>query len=136
MTSETLPAHTTQATQAPGPGAGKPVVRFRLRINSGDVIAIGPGKVELIEAIGATGSITEAAKSLGMSYRRAWLLLEELNTMLRQPAVASVKGGVRGGGSELTEVGMQLIELYRQIEATAARACAGDLQRLQDLLAR
>jgi molybdate transport system regulatory protein len=112
------------------------VVRFRLRINSGDVIAIGPGKVELIEAIGATGSITEAAKSLGMSYRRAWLLLEELNTMLRQPAVASVKGGVRGGGSELTEVGMQLIELYRQIEATAARACAGDLQRLQDLLAR
>jgi molybdate transport system regulatory protein len=111
------------------------VVRFRLRINSGDVIAIGPGKVELIEAIGATGSITEAAKSLGMSYRRAWLLLEELNTMLKRPAVASVKGGVRGGGSELTDVGVQLIELYRQIESTAARACAADLKRLQGLLA-
>jgi molybdate transport system regulatory protein len=124
------------APAASVPQAAKAIAKFRLRVSVVDVIAIGPGKVSLIEAIGATGSITEAAKSLGMSYRRAWLLLEELNQSLREPAVASIKGGPRGGGSELTEVGLRLIDLYRRIEVTAAKACEADVGALLKLLAR
>jgi molybdate transport system regulatory protein len=107
-----------------------------MRINAGDVIAIGPGKIALLEAIGETGSITSAAKRLDMSYRRAWLLLDELNRALRVPAVDSAKGGPHGGGSAITDAGRQVIELYRRIEATAARACEPDIKRLLGLLAR
>jgi len=62
-------------------------LRFRIRVLRGDAIAIGPGKVALLEAVDATGSITAAAKALGMSYRRAWMLVDELNSSLRTPAV-------------------------------------------------
>ena len=110
--------------------------RFRLRITAGEVIAIGPGKIALLEAIGETGSITAAAKSLDMSYRRAWLLLDELNGALKRPAVDSAKGGTHGGGSALTEVGQQIIDLYRRVEVTAERACQADMKRLLGLLAR
>ncbi|HET7795649.1 MAG TPA: winged helix-turn-helix domain-containing protein [Rhizobacter sp.] len=112
----------------------RPSARFRLRVTVGDVIAIGPGKVALLEAIGDTGSITAAAKQLDMSYRRAWLLLDELNQALRSPAVESAQGGARGGGSVLTPLGQQLIDTYRRIESTAAEACAADIKRLQGLL--
>ena len=113
----------------------KPIAKFRLRVMTGDVIAIGPGKIDLLVAIGETGSITSAAKSLDMSYRRAWLLLDQLNGSLRQPAVDSAKGGQHGGGSELTEVGRKLIDLYRRVELTAARASRDDMTRLLALLA-
>ena len=114
----------------------KPTVRFRLRITVGDVVAIGPGKIALVEAIAATGSITAAAKSLDMSYRRAWMLLNELNRSLRRPAVDSPQGGAHGGGSEVTEAGRELIDLYRRIEATAASAGQADIARLLGLMAR
>jgi len=111
-------------------------LRFRMRISDGDVVAIGPGKVALLEAIAATGSITAAAQAMEMSYRRAWLLLAELNCSLREPAVASVQGGRRGGGSGLTDTGRRLVTLYRQIEDEAAVACASDIRSLMDMLAR
>ena len=114
--------------------ARQPVAKFRLRISVGDVIAIGPGKVALLEAIAETGSITAAAKSLDMSYRRAWLLLDELNRALRTPAVDSAKGGQHGGGSAITQTGLELIALYRRVEATAERACRADLTRLIGLI--
>lgn len=114
----------------------KPLVRFRMRITTGDVIAIGPGKVELLEAIDRTGSITSAAASLGMSYRRAWLLLDTLNRALRGPAVDSARGGDQGGGSALTDAGRELVALYRHVESTAAAACRRDIERLLGLLAR
>ena len=114
----------------------KPHAKFRMRITAGDVIAIGPGKIALIEAIADTGSITAAAKQLDMSYRRAWLLLDELNHALKEPAVASAQGGSHGGGSVLTDTGRLLIELYRNVETTAAKACRADLTRLIGLLAR
>ena len=114
----------------------KPVAKFRLRITSGEAIAVGPGKIALLEAIAETGSITAAAKSLEMSYRRAWMLLDELNRSLKKPAVDSAKGGQHGGGSEITDVGRQVIELYRRIEVDAAQACKADLTRLVNLLAR
>jgi molybdate transport system regulatory protein len=113
-----------------------PQVRFRMRITHGDDIAVGPGKVALLEAIEQTGSITAAAKSLDMSYRRAWLLLDELNRSLREPAVDCSQGGRRGGGSALTEVGRQLVALYRRIELTAETECRGDIRKLLSLLTR
>jgi len=107
-----------------------------MRITSGDTISVGPGKISLLEAIRNTRSITAAAKSIGMSYRRAWILIDELNASLKKPAVRSAKGGEHGGGSELTEVGRKLIELYRGIEATAGRACADAIKQMIGLLAR
>ncbi|HXK23504.1 MAG TPA: LysR family transcriptional regulator [Myxococcota bacterium] len=107
-----------------------------MRITVGDVIAIGPGKVELLEAVERTGSITAAARSLDMSYRRAWILLDTLNRSLREPVVDSARGGEQGGGSALTETGRRLIDLYRQIENGAASACRRDIERLVGMLAR
>ena len=78
---------------------------FRLRIHRGDDIAVGPGKVDLLEAIGATGSISGAARSLGMSYRRAWLLVDTMNRCFRTPVVQAEAGGKRGGGAQLTPLG-------------------------------
>ncbi len=120
-----------------GPFASpEPLVRFRLRITRDGQVAVGPGKIELLEAVQRTGSITAAAKSLDMSYRRAWLLLDELNACLKAPAVDSAQGGAHGGGSRLTEAGQELVRLYRHVEHTAERACAADIERLKDLLAR
>lgn len=115
--------------------ARAPVLRFRMRVTDGDRIAVGPGKIALLEAVARTGSITAAAKSLSMSYRRAWLLLDELNRSLEQPAVDSAKGGPQGGGSSLTDVGRQLITLYRRIEQRAAASCRDEIARLMSLLA-
>lgn len=116
--------------------ATDPVLSFRLRVRSGDVVAIGPGKVALLEAVALTGSITAAAKSQGMSYRRAWLLLDELNRSLRRPAIDSAKGGTSGGGSVLTDYGQALIELYRRIEAQALAANGAEVRALLKMLAR
>lgn len=110
-------------------------VRLRLRLMHDGQVAIGPGKVELLEAVQRTGSITAAAKSLGMSYRRAWLLLDALDACLRTPAVETAQGGAHGGGTRLTEAGLELVRLYRQIEHTAVRACADDIERLKAMLA-
>ena len=110
------------------------VAHFRLRVRIGERIAVGPGKVDLLEAIDATGSLTAAARALGMSYRRAWLLLDDLNRSLPEGAVESAVGGLNGGGSVLTASGRELVELYRRIETTAARETAPDMERLKSLL--
>jgi molybdate transport system regulatory protein len=117
------------------PPAG-PVARFRLRISAGDAVAIGPGKIALLEAIAQTGSLTAAAKLLDMSYRRAWLLLDELNRSLKKPAVESAVGGQHGGGSQLTDAGRALVAHYRSIEETASEACAAEIRKLSSMLAR
>jgi len=107
-----------------------------MRITNGEHIAVGPGKIALLEAIDQTGSITAAAKSLEMSYRRAWLLLDEMNHALREPAVSTSQGGNSGGGSVLTDAGRQVIALYRRIEDGAAAACQQDIRALMKLMAR
>lgn len=123
-------------TTAPSAHAArKPMLKLRTRVTVGDTIAIGPGKIALLEALSETGSITAAAKSLGMSYRRAWLLIDELNRALSDPAVASAPGGQHGGGSELTASGRKLIELYRSIEEQALSAAQADIKRLIRMLA-
>ena len=102
----------------------------------GDVIAIGPGKISLLEAIARTGSITSAARELGMSYRRAWLLLDELNRSLSKPAADSAMGGRRGGGTALTDTGRRLIAIYRRIETVATSSCRRDIKQLVGMLSR
>lgn len=123
------------ATTPPKTPPPRPKARFRLRLTAGGTVAIGPGKIDLLEAILETGSLTSAAKSIDMSYRRAWVLLDELNGALKTPAVASARGGERGGGSVVTPVGLQLLNRYRNIEKTAAQACQSDIRALVALLA-
>ena len=121
------PSHESPADTAPQ-------LRLRMRVTRGDAIAVGPGKVELLEALQRTHSINGAAKALGMSYRRAWLLVDELNAALREPAVRSATGGSHGGGSELTATGTELVRLYRAIEQRAQQACALEIDELLALL--
>jgi molybdate transport system regulatory protein len=116
------------------PASPKPQARFRLRITQGERVAVGPGKIALLEAIREQRSITAAAKSLDISYRRAWVMLDELNGALKRPAVTTATGGRHGGGTALTPVGEEIVERYRRIEHTAAQACAADLRALMALL--
>jgi molybdate transport system regulatory protein len=113
----------------------KPDIQFRLRIRNGDDIAVGPGKIALLEAIANAGSITAAAKSLGMSYRRAWLLVDTMNRCFKTRVVETEAGGSHGGGTQLTAVGAQLVSSYRLIEARAAKAGATEIATLTRLLA-
>lgn len=107
-----------------------PAVKLRMRVMTGDIIAIGPGKIELLEAINETKSIAAAAKSLGMSYRRAWLLVDGINHSLNAPAVITSTGGSHGGGTALTDTGHLVVALYRRIEQEALKACQSDLDKL------
>ncbi len=101
--------------------------RLSIRLDLANGGRVGPGKIALLEAIRATGSIAAAARALGMSYRRAWLLVEEINRTFRAPAVVTSPGGRAGGGTAVTEIGEKLILLYRCIErnahAAARREC-------------
>ena len=94
-------------------------------------LRLGPGKIELLERIGRCGSISEAAREMDMSYRRAWLLVAELNQGFRQPVVAAQTGGKGGGHAVLTEFGRDLIERYRAIERDARSAVAPHLEALE-----
>jgi molybdate transport system regulatory protein len=110
----------------------KPDVRFHVRAaNAGAALAIGPGKVALLEAIAGTGSISAAARALKMSYRRAWLLVDETNRCLAAPAVTTATGGNRGGGAVLTPAGIEFVRCYRDLEREAK---AGVTARLSPLL--
>lgn len=107
------------------PGRGVP--RLSLRVVLGADIAIGPGKADLLECIAATGSIAAAGRRMGMSYKRAWLLVDTMNRCFRAPLVAAEKGGSSGGGAQLTPLGADVLALYRAIEAGAAKAVRTDL---------
>jgi molybdate transport system regulatory protein len=88
---------------------------------------MGPGKARLVAAIDATGSISAAARAMGMSYRRAWQLVDALNESFSQPVVLTATGGRRGGGASVTPFGRQLIRRYRTMENKASAAIAADL---------
>lgn len=92
---------------------------------------IGPGKVELLEQIATHGSISAGARKMGMSYRHAWLLVEDMNRLFRKPVVAARKGGTRGGGAELTPVGLAVVTRYRAIERAVEDAAAPHVAALR-----
>lgn len=96
----------------------------RLRIDFGEGIRLGPGKIDLLEAIIETGSISGAGRKIGMSYRRAWLLVEELNTLFTAPVVSTSAGGAHGGGTEVTPFGRNLVAAFRRLEARTQNAIA------------
>lgn len=100
-----------------------------LRVLGKGAPAIGPGKAELIERIGATGSISAAARAMGMSYRRAWQLVEALNRDFREPIVTTAIGGTRGGGAQVTPFGRRVVAAFRAMEGKASAAIAADLRR-------
>jgi len=111
-------------------------VRLTVRVDFGADRALGPGKIRLLEAIGKSGSISRAGRALGMSYRRAWLLIDDMNRSFRAPVVMTQPGGARGGGAALTPFGLELIENYRAIETQAMAAAMPRLQALEKSLRR
>ncbi len=102
-----------------------------LRVLGRRAAAMGPGKAELIERIDATGSISAAARGMGMSYRRAWQLVEALNGEFRQPMIETAVGGRRGGGARVTPFGREAARAYRAMEAKASRAISEELRRFE-----
>ena len=107
---------------------------LHLRLDFGDERSLGPGKVRLLELIDETGSISAAGRALKMSYRQAWLLIDELNRMFREPLVTSQIGGGGGGGAALTKAGASVIRLYRDMEQRANGASSTDVRALIKLL--
>ncbi len=92
---------------------------------------LGRGKIELLKAVRERGSISAAARSMGMAYRHAWLLLDELNRSFTDPVIASTSGGPRGGGARLTPWGAELVEWYEEVDRLAAKSVAVHLRALE-----
>ncbi len=108
--------------------------RFRIRLVFGPDEMMGPGKAELLERIERTGSIAAAGRQMGMSYKRAWQLVETMNAMFHAPLVHSTRGGPKGGGAVITETGRIVLAEYRGLEAEARSAGGRHLDRLHALL--
>ncbi len=106
------------------------MARLSIRIDFGPDTRVGPGKIALLEAIAARGSISAGARSLDMSYRRAWELIEELNGIFGHPVVEPKTGGRKGGGATLTALGLSLVTRYRAMERAAEAATAPHLDAL------
>lgn len=108
---------------------------LKLRIKLSSFAALGPGKIDLLAAIARCGSITKAAKEQGMSYRRAWLLVDAMNRAFLEPVIDASPGGRAGGGARLTATGHAIIAIYRRAEAKAELAIAAELADMAVLLA-
>jgi len=104
--------------------------RLRIRIEFEGDHSLGPGKVQLLEAVGEYGSISAAARSMGMSYRHAWEMLDDINQCFHEPAIVTETGGKAGGGARLTPLGRELIERFREMQIKAGSALKSDLERL------
>jgi molybdate transport system regulatory protein len=111
----------------------KPVPATRLRVVLAPGVFLGPGKGELLERIAATGSISAAGRAMGMSYKRAWQLVETLNGYFRSPLVTAATGGKAGGGAQLTALGKQVLAQYQAMTAATEKACAKQIAALQKL---
>ncbi|CAN7189746.1 winged helix-turn-helix domain-containing protein [Neorhizobium tomejilense] len=102
-----------------------------IRIDLDNGVRLGPGKAQLLELIAQHGSIRAAGASIGMSYRRAWLLGDEINRMFKEPAIFTRHGGKSGGGAGLTEFGQELLSRYRRMEKASRNAMRADLDWLE-----
>ncbi len=131
-----MPYSKSRKRAEPARPARKPAgLRAKLRFVLEPDIALGPGKAEMLEQIRTTGSISGAGRMMGMSYKRAWMMVESMNRCFRRPLVEASKGGTRGGGAHLTPAGEEVLTRYRSIEAKAAKAIDAELRALQRLVA-
>jgi len=122
-----------QKSRAKKGGDGlKPQIRIMFR----KAIAMGPGKADLLEAIAGTGSISAAARKLGMSYRRAWLLVDTMNQCFGKPLVETATGGSHGGGARVTGLGVEVVRRYRDMDLKATAAVSRELSEFARLMAR
>lgn len=112
------------------------MARLFLRIDLSPACRVGPGKIALLEQIERTGSISAAGRALGMSYRRAWLLVDELNRLFETPLVATQLGGAHGGGARLTDLGGDLVQRFRSLEQAATALVETHLGALADRVTR
>ena len=108
-----------------------PGLRIRPRIYRGADIALGPGKIEQLEAIEQTGSIARAARQVDMSYMRAWTLVKTMNACFEPPLVRVARGGARGGSAQLTRNGREVVALYRLLVHESERATGPIWRRIQ-----
>lgn len=108
--------------------------RTQLRIMLNDEIAFGPGKADLLDAIRKTGSISAAGKQMGMSYRRAWLLVDAMNRCFQKPLVDTAKGGTNGGGTQLTDAGVQVLDHYRGLQHDVSAITQQHFKEFEPLL--
>jgi molybdate transport system regulatory protein len=109
-----------------------PMPKLRVSIVFESGARIGPGKARLLQSIHDTGSISAAAREMGMSYKRAWLLLDSINQAFTEPVVSAAPGGAGGGGARLTAFGAEVLERYRRIDERAAAVAVDDLAVLAD----
>ena len=119
-----------------GQRAAASALQPQLRISFKKSIAMGPGKADLLEAIDETGSISAAARKLGMSYRRAWLLVDTMNECFKAAVVETLTGGVQGGGAKVTDFGHDVVRRYRDMSRKAATSVAREMSEFAALMAR
>lgn len=110
----------------------EPKSALHIKIRNGKAIAMGPGKADLLAAIRLHGSISAAAKHMSMSYRRAWQLVDVMNTCFKAPLVSSMAGGQHGGGAQLTPFGEQVLTHYHAIQTKANLAASAELAFMMD----
>jgi len=103
----------------------------KLRVVLAPGVFLGPGKADILQGIAETGSISAAGRRMGMSYKRAWQLVETLNGYFKSPLVTAATGGKSGGGASLTKLGDEVLKRYRAMDAATAKACAADVKALQ-----
>jgi molybdate transport system regulatory protein len=112
------------------------MAKLTIRVDFDSGASIGPGKISLLEEVERTGSIRKAAEAVGMSFRQAWLLLKAIEDMFGEPVIATLRGGAKGGGSSLTDLGRSVVVNYRQLERLAASAAAQQLANLDNHVPR
>jgi molybdate transport system regulatory protein len=106
-------------------------VRLRVYLGGDDAHSLGPGKIALLEAVRELGSISAAARSMGMAYRHAWELVEDMNACFARPVLATATGGRAGGGAQLTTFGEQVVRRFRAMEEATRAAIRSDLAALE-----
>lgn len=114
--------------------AGNQTLGARLRIVLDTDIAIGPGRADILQGIKDTGSIAAAGRRMGMSYKRAWTLVEAINNGFATPLVLASKGGSRGGNTRLTDLGEEVLSAYRRMEKLTDSAIGPEMKKLQRVL--
>lgn len=110
-----------------------PAFKMRIRVYAGDRM-LGPGKMQLLDSVDATGSLSAAAKEMGMSYMRAWTLVQDLNRDSDRPMIEMSRGGTGGGAARLTSFGKKILELYQAMDLAATEAASDDGRKLARLL--